>query len=161
MGMMIRALIAPVALFSIASASRAAEEQQSTAAVERAMVELQASHIAANAPPDASFMTVLHRDVLAYLAANGLPSESAEIELLRKGATQSGVSYPKYYLWVRATDKAGHQIAGAMRVTAIDSTRFDVTDFTPAASIRSDPASLASIYPALLIPGIRQHATTN
>lgn len=158
--MMIRALIAPVALFSTVSASWAAEEQQSTAAMERTMAELQASHISANVPPEASFMTILRRDVLAYLAANGLPSKSVEIELLRKGATQSGVSYPKYYVWIRAADKAGHQVAGAMRVAAVNRIRFDVTDFTPAASIRSDPASLASIYPALLIPGIRQQATT-
>lgn len=158
--MMIRALIAPVALAFIAPASWAAEEQQSTIAMERPMAELQASHIAANVPPDAAFMTALRRDVLAYLAANRLPSKSVDIELLRKGATQSGASYPKYYVWIRATDKAGHQVAGAMRIAAIDRARFDVTDFTPAASIRSEPASLASIYPALLIPSIRQHATT-
>ncbi len=124
------------------------------------MAELQASHIAANVPPDAAFMTTLRRDVLAYLAANRLPSKSVDIELLRKGATQSGASYPKYYVWIRATDKAGHEVAGAMRIAAIGRARFDVTDFTSAASIRSKPALLASIYPALLISSIRQHATT-
>lgn len=159
-GTMIHTLITPVALISIASTGWAAEEQQSTAAIERPMAELQASHNADNMPPDASFMTILRRDILAYLAANRLPSKSVDIELLRKGATQSGVSYPKYYVWIHATDEAQHQVAGAMRVAAVDRAQFDVTDFTPAASIRSDPASLASIYPALLIPSIRQHATT-
>jgi hypothetical protein len=159
--MMIRSLIAPLALLVVASTSWAAEQQPSTADMERMMAELQASHITANVPPDDSFMTLLQRDVRAYLVANRLPSKSVEIELLRKGATQSGVSYPKYYFWMRAVDGARHHIAGAMRVAAIDRVRFDVTDFTPAASIRSDPTSLASIYPAVLIPAIRQHATAD
>lgn len=101
---MIRTLIAPVAFVSIALASWAAEEQQSTIAMELPMAELQASHTAANVPPDATFMTTLRRDVLAYLAANRFPSKSVDIELLRKGATQSGASYPKYYVWIRATE---------------------------------------------------------
>jgi len=156
---MMRTLIAPLALLFVSSTSWAAEKQPSTADMERMMAELQASHITANAPPDASFMTMLQRDVRAYLLANRLPANSLEIEPLRKGATQSGVAYPKYYVWIRAVDDARHHIAGAMRVAAIDRVRFDVTDFTPAASIRSDPTPLASIYPAVLIPAIRQHAT--
>ena len=157
--MVMRALIAPMALLTIASAGWAAEQQSSTNDMRSMVAELQASHISANAPPDASFVVLLQRDVRAYLVANRLPSQTLAIEPLRKGATQSGVSYPKYYIWMRAADKAGHHIAGAMRVAAIDRVRFDVTDFTPAASIRSNPTSLASIYPALLIPAIRQHAT--
>jgi hypothetical protein len=101
----------------------------------------------------------LQRDVRAYLVERGLPAKSVEIEPLRKGATQSGVSFPKYYVWMRAADEAGHHISGAMRVAAIERVRFEVTDFTSAASIRSDPASLASIYPASLLPAIRQYAT--
>jgi hypothetical protein len=154
-----RTLIAPLALLFVSSTSWAAEQQPSTADMERMMAELQASHISANAPPDASFMALLQRDVRAYFVANLLPSKSVEIELLRKGATQSGVSYPKYYIWIRAVDDARRHVAGAMRVAAIDRVRFDVTDFTPAASIRSDPTPLGSIYPAVLIPAIRQHAT--
>jgi hypothetical protein len=45
-----------------------------------------------------------------------------------------------------------------MRVAAIEQVRFDITDFTPADLIRSNPALLASIYPAPLIPAIQQHA---
>lgn len=154
-----RSLIAAAASLFVASAGLTAEQQQSTADMESMMVELQASHIAANAPPDATFMAILERDVRAYLVAKRLPSKSVAIEPLCKGARQSGVSYPKYYVWIRAADKSRHHVAGAMRVTAIDRVRFNVTDFTPAASIRSDPALLASIYPASLIPAIRQHAT--
>jgi hypothetical protein len=157
-GMKMRVLIAPLALLIVASTGWAAEQQSSTIDMERTMAGLQASHVSANVPPDASFMALLQRDIQAYLVANQLPSKSVEIEPLRKGPTQSGVSYPKYYVWIRAEDEAGHHIEGAMRVAAIDRVRFDITDFTPAASVRSNPTSLASIYPALLIPAIRQHA---
>ena len=156
--MTMRQLIAPLALIFVASTGWAATQKPSTADMERMMAELQASHISANVPPDANFMMLLQRDVRAYLVANRLPSKSVEIEPLRKGATQSGVSYPEYYMWIRAVDKAGHHIEGAMRVAAIDRVRFDITDFTPAASIRSDPTLLASIYPVLIIPAIRQRA---
>lgn len=156
---MMRPFVATLALLVFASAGEAREQRSSAADMERMMVELQGKHIAANVPPDAAFMPLLQRDVRAYLVTKKLPSKSLEIEPLRKGATQSGVSYPKYYVWIRAADNAGHRIAGAMRVAAVNRVRFDVTDFTSAASIRSDPASLASIYPAPLIPVIRQHAT--
>ncbi|GAA4222558.1 hypothetical protein GCM10022253_31280 [Sphingomonas endophytica] len=125
-----------------------------------AMAEVRASHVAANAPLDAEFGKLLERDVRAYLAAQGLPSRVVEIDLLRKGATQSGVSLPKYYLWVRASDGARQRVEGAMRVAAMERRSFEITHFTPAAAIRADPALLAAIYPALLIPAIRQHAGT-
>ena len=156
--MTIRALLAPMALLCVAATGWAAGQQASTADMERVMAEVQASHITGNVPPDASFSLLLERDVRAYLLANRLPSKNVEIELLRKGPTQSGISYPKYYVWIRAADEAGRHVEGVMRVAAIDRIRFDITDFTPAASIRSDPVSLDAIYPARLIPAIREHA---
>lgn len=140
------------------SVSVTAQQTPSTADMERMAAQLQASHISANAPPDSSFSKILERDVRAYLAAHRLPSKKVTIEPLRRGATQSGVSYPKYYIWIRATDAAQHHVEGAMRIAAIDRAKFEVTDFTPADTIRSDPASLAATYPSPIIPAIRQHA---
>jgi len=156
--MTLRKLFAFMILLFVTSTAPVAGQAPSTAEMEHIMEDLQASHIRANVPPDSSFMTLLERDVRAYLVAQRLPSKSVEIELLRKGPTQSGVSYPKYYLWIRAAEESGPYVEGAMRVAAIERVRFDITDFTSAASIRSDPASLASIYPALLAPAIRRHA---
>ena len=153
-----RVLIASMSLLLVASTGWASEQQPSIADKERRVTRLQSSHISANVPPDAKFMVFLQRDVRAYLVANRLPSKGVTIEPLRMGPTQTGVSYPKYYLWVRAVDDAGHDIEGAMRVAAVDRVRFDVTDFTSASSIRSDPASLGSIYPAALITTIRHRA---
>ena len=149
-------LIRPLALVFFASTGWAVAQPSPTADMTRRMTEPQARHISANVPPDDSFVVLLQRDVRAYLVANKLPSRNLEIEPLRKGATQSGASYPKYYVWVRAVDGAGHHIAGAMRVAAIEQSRFEVTDFTTTSAIQTDPASLASIYPALLLPAIRQ-----
>lgn len=140
------------------SASVTAQQAPSTADMARMMQQLQASHVSANAPPASSFSKILERDVRAYFAAHRLPFTKVTIELLRKGATQNGVSYPKYYIWIRATGAAKHHAEGAMRIVAIDRARFEVTDFTPADTVRSDPASLAAIYPSPIIPAIRQHA---
>ncbi|MDF0544829.1 hypothetical protein PX699_20990 [Sphingobium sp. H39-3-25] len=126
--------------------------------MDRTVAELQASHIEANVRSEASFIELLQRDVRAYLVTNRLPAKSVEIELLRKGPTQSGVSYPKYYIWIRAADEAKHHVDGAMLIVAIEQARFDITDFTLAGSIRSDPEQLTSIYPAPLIPAILQRA---
>jgi len=151
-------LIVPLALLFVASTGGATAQPPSTSSMERMMSELHVNHISANVPPDADFMVLLQRDIRAYLVANGLPSKNVEIEPLRKGPTQSGVSYPKYYVWIRAVDETGHHIEGAMRIAAIDRVRFDIADFTPAASIRSDPTLLDSTYPAPIIPAIRHHA---
>ncbi|KQM61472.1 MULTISPECIES: hypothetical protein [unclassified Sphingomonas] len=153
-----RFTVALLAFALSASAGCSAEPRQSTAEPQRTMQDVRSGHIAANLPSDAEFMVLLRRDVKAYLGTNQLLAKRVAIELLRRGPTQSGVSYPKYYAWVRAEDDTGNRVEGAMRIVAIEGTRFEVSDFTPAAMVRSDPASLASIYPALLIPAIRQHA---
>jgi hypothetical protein len=151
-------LTGALVLLFFASPIQASEPRQPKAGADLSMSELQESHVVANEPPETNFMALLQRDVRAYLAGRGLPSENLNIEALRKGATQSGVSLPKYYIWIRATDATGHVVEGAMRVAAIEQIEFDITHFTPADSIRSDPSSLASIYPAALIPDIRKHA---
>jgi hypothetical protein len=156
--MKIRKMMTCLALLLVTYRGQAEEQSPSTADMQHMMPELQASHITANVPPEASFMKLLQRDIRAYLVANRLPAKSITVELLRRGATQSGVSYPKYYVWIRASDVESHHVEGVMRVAAIERVRFDITDFTRAASIRSDSAPLASVYPAPLIPAIIQRA---
>jgi hypothetical protein len=135
-----RTVTALIALVLSVSTSAAAQQSPSTADMGRMVAELQASHIAANAPPSSEFGKLLERDVRAYLVAHRLPSRSVDFEPLRRRATQSGVSYPKYYLWVRATETSKNHFEGAMRVTAIDRIRFEIIDYTPAYAIRADPA---------------------
>ena len=80
-----------------------------------------------------------------------------EFELLRKGPTQSGMSYPKYYLWVKGFEGDKKVIEGAVRVAAIDRKEFSVTDFCTPQELRSDPDLASRVFPAVLVPGIKEH----
>jgi hypothetical protein len=116
------------------------------------------SHIAANVPSTNDFRPFLIRDLTAYLKPNHGDKLTVDYELLRDGPTQSGVAYPKFYLWLRATNAEKTVIEGAVRVAAIDKKRFDVTDFVPRSEIVSHPESLARIFPQAVIEKI--HAKT-
>ena len=61
------------------------------------------SHIAANVPSTNDFRPFLIRDLTAYLKPTHGDKLKVDYELLRDGPTQSGVAYPKFYVWLRAT----------------------------------------------------------
>jgi len=121
---------------------------------------IQQSHIEGNVPDAKKFYQFLRRDISTYLKEKepGF-SDGLEIELLRDGPTQSGVSYPKYYAWVKF--KVGPVLIkqGAVRVAAIDKVRFDVTAFISAAEATRDVQSVKNIFPSLLIADILDRAT--
>jgi hypothetical protein len=116
------------------------------------------SHIAANVPSTNDFRPFLIRDLTAYLKPNHGDKLTVDYELLRDGPTQSGVAYPKFYLWLRATNAEKTVIEGAVRVAAVDKKRFDVTDFVSRWEIVSHPDSLARIFPQALIEKIHTKA---
>jgi hypothetical protein len=78
--------------------------------------------------------------------------------LLRRQATQSGVAYPKFYLWIRTRSADGRSISGAVRVAAVEKQRFDVTDFLSAAEITAEPSRVGTVFPAPLVQGIIDRA---
>ena len=112
------------------------------------MFQIQRSHIEGNVPPPEQFDAMLRRDLASYFN-----TQTLNYELLREGPTQSGVSCPKYYLWVKAT-RQNETVVGAVRVAAIEKTRFEVTDFLPSERIRSDPTQVQQLFPTLLVPSI-------
>ena len=115
--------------------------------------------ISANVPNQAVFADYLERDLFAYFQSKVSPDViSVTSEMLREEATQSGVAYPKYYLWVRVNGKGGELTEGAVRVAAVDGKRFEVTDFISAANILANPKSLSSTFPAALVPAIKAKA---
>lgn len=124
----------------------------------RDIEEIQASHIQANVPDDTAFSRLLQRDLDAYFADRGFRSPAVSFELLRRAATQSGVAYPKFYLWVRVRSVDGRFTSGAVRVAAVERQRFDVTDFLSASEIKADPSRVGSIFPRALVPGIIDRA---
>jgi len=117
------------------------------------------SHIEANVPDASSFDSLLRRDLAAYFYTidPGSPL-TVEYRLLRNGPTQSGVSYPKFYLWVTA--KRGNTIVheGAVRVAAIEKSRFEVTQFVPRAEILKAPQEVQNVFPAPLVTTILELA---
>jgi hypothetical protein len=121
--------------------------------------DVQRSHIEANVPPPEEFERLLQRDLLAFFKqAVGAGVTSVEVQPLRSGPTQSGVSYPKFYLWVKVTAGASVQQVGAVRVAAVQRTRFEITDFMAAASIKAKPSEVGTVFPAALVSAIQARA---
>lgn len=82
-----------------------------------------------------------------------------DYEPLRRGPTQSGVSYPTFYLWVRGSGGKTPRDRGALRVDAIEKKRFAVTDFASEETIRADPDELYRIFPAQVCKSIMGKVT--
>src|SRR5262249_39636124 len=83
-------------------------------------------------------------------------TEPIEFEMLREGPTQSGVSYPKFYVWVRIAGGRSIDDRGAVRVAAIDRERFDVTDFLSERAILTEPTRRYRIFPESVCVRIEQ-----
>ena len=123
---------------------------------EDAMRQIQRSHIEANVPADSDFERFLQRDLDKYFKATRTKPFTLTYEFLRKGATQSGVSYPKFYLWVQMSEEGKVVEQGAVRVAAVEKKEFQITDFARVAAIRADPASIYKVFPALVCETIKQ-----
>jgi len=116
------------------------------------------SHIEGNVPSDTDFDTTLRRDLTDYFRRSTQRSVKVEYELLRKGPTQSGVAYPKFYVWVKVVVQSKPTEQGAVRVAAIEKVRFEVTDFLSKAEIVRDPSAVSRVFPAALVPSIVERA---
>lgn len=115
-------------------------------------------HIDANVPTASDFERYLQRDLTSYFAQTFGAAIRIEYELLRRGPTQTGISYPKYYVWVRIRMPSGVVREGAVRVAAIEEMRFEVTNFLSSEQIRADAESVSSVFPAPLISDILRRA---
>ena len=117
------------------------------------------SHIEGHVPAATDFTKFLARDAGDYLSKKEGQVLAAEFELLREAPTQSGVSYPKFYAWVRGVDDQKKSVVeGAMRVAAIEKKRFEVTDFMAKAEILAAPDQVDGVFPRRLIPKIKEKA---
>jgi hypothetical protein len=109
---------------------------------------LSLAHIEANAPDDAHFDELLTRSLETYCQgmAGGKPV-MVRYAFLRDGPTQSGLGFPKYYLWVEVFDGPRRIVQGAARVAGINQQSFEITDFFSEDTIRNLPASLYRTFP--------------
>jgi hypothetical protein len=117
---------------------------------------LQKSHAEANVPERDEFSEFIQRDLQSYFNQQLNRTDiKVNFELLRKGATQSGVALPKYYAWANVFDSLGNKIeSGAVRLAAVEGDHFEITDFVKKTSILEKSVQLADIFPALLVDKI-------
>lgn len=102
------------------------------------------SHIDGNVPAPEEFAALMKRDVKAYLESEGHRA-NPKITLLRDGPTQTGIAYPKYYVWIQTDGR--QPIQGAMRLSAVNKERFLVSDFMPLSEIQKAPDEVAKVFP--------------
>lgn len=119
------------------------------------LADIQRSHIEANVPSPEVFAELLKHDLLEFFRKDiAKTATTAKYRLLRDGPTQSGVSYPKYYLWVTLENGSTKIVEGAARVAAIEKKRFDVTHFMSKEQIQSQPEQVRSVFPPPLVASI-------
>ena len=105
------------------------------------------SHIRGNVPERADFGPFMERDLGAYFGNLASKPVRVTYELLRDGPTQTGVGYPKFYLWVTVNEGSRTAQSGAVRVAAIEKKRFEVTHFLSVAEIRTNPEAVYTVFP--------------
>lgn len=105
------------------------------------------SHIDANVPEQEKFNEILTRDLHVYFMERLGENISVSYELLREGPSQNGVAYPKYYAFVviKKNDKTVER--GAVRLAAIEKTKFEVTDYLTDKEIQKNPQSIYTVFP--------------
>ena len=114
------------------------------------------SHIEGNVPKGKAFDGYLRRDLISYFGKTD--NCRVEYEFLRNGPTQTGIAYPKYYLWVRCFTGGKLTAEGAVRVAAVDQSAFDVTNFVSAKEIVTSPNETAGVFPSALLDKIGKKA---
>jgi hypothetical protein len=120
-------------------------QNQRITAQQQMIEDIQKSHIDANVPDQFQFDSLLKRDLEKYFSKS--KPVVVKWEFLRDVPTQSGVAYPKYYLWAKiyTDDKLSKE--GAVRVAAIERTRFDITDFVSVKQIKNRSQDIYTIFP--------------
>jgi hypothetical protein len=115
--------------------------------------DIAASHIEANVPNRNVFDAYMKRDLRTYFC-KGTDDCRAEYSLLREEPTQTGISYPKYYVWAKCFHGDKLFTQGAVRLAAIDKETFQITDFLSRDVILASPRQVSNIFPAPLVEKI-------
>jgi len=121
------------------------------------MSDIARSHIDANVPSPEFFDAYMKRDLGSYLCKRP-GSCRIEYQLLRDGPTQTGIAYPKFYVWAKCFIKDRLQTEGAARLAAIDKKEFQITNFLSRNQISNSPQQVGEIFPAPLVRNILQRA---
>jgi hypothetical protein len=120
------------------------------------MARIAESHIRGNVPAKPKFDKYLRRDLTTYFSRASGKKVAVDYEFLRDGPTQTGISFPKYYLWVKVRGGKKLLDQGAVRLAAIDQKRFEVTDYLPKAEMKKAPEQIDWVFPGPVGDRIRQ-----
>lgn len=113
------------------------------------------AHIAAYSPDESDFNAIFTRDAQTYFTDRKGRPVTVRYEQLRDGPTQSGVGFPKYYLWVKVFSDDTLLDEGAVRVAGVAKDRFEITDFLDTTQIRNHPGFLDPVFPQSVRDTIR------
>jgi len=127
-----------------------------TSSGQSALDDIAESHIRANVPESADFASLLIRDLKSYFSTGGTETVQVVYEMLRDGPTQTGIAYPKFYLWVTVTRGSEVVNEGAARVAAIEKKRFEVTHFINAKDIQGNPEEPYKVFPQPVADKIKE-----
>lgn len=83
---------------------------------------------------------------------------TVKYEYLRKAGTETGMSFPKYYVWVEISDGLSFLQKGAARLSGTDTNKFEVTHYLSESEIKANPANVYSIFPKQLSDEIIKRA---
>jgi hypothetical protein len=116
--------------------------------------------ISEDIPEPASFRSFLIHDLTKYFAPQYGADITVDYQLLRDGPTITGISYPKYYLWLTVSQSGKTRVEGAARVAAIEK-HFEVTNFVFRKIIKKRPDLLETTFPKAIVPAIRAKAASS
>jgi hypothetical protein len=120
------------------------------------VAQIAESHIEGNVSDRDEFDRLLERNLRNHFRPKYDGEIRVEYSLLRDGPTQTGISFPKYYLWV-SINRGGELIdQGAVRITAIEKEKFEVTDFLSIEDFRSNKNISETVFPKDVCKKIEQ-----
>lgn len=113
------------------------------------------SHIVGNVPSPPNFEAFLKRDLAAYFKPSKSSMVTIDYEMLRREPTQSAVSLPKYYLWMKIYRGKTLREEGAARVAAMEQKGFEVMDYFSKSELAKNPQQIDATFPTLIGDKIR------
>jgi hypothetical protein len=118
------------------------------------------NQVEGNVPDENEFDLLLTQSLDDFFTAMEHKPTLVHFDLLRKIPSQVGVAWPKYYAWIRATDRKSGRLVhiGAVSVSAINKEGFDVNYFYSAGQIAKEPRSIDERFTQNLRPVIIEKA---
>ena len=128
----------------------------STAACQSSIIDsITQTHIDNDVPDEKDFDSFLKRDLAKYFKKTTGQDVVVEYELLRKEPTESGTSFPKFYAWIKIKEQAVIIEEGAVRISAVEKEKFEITHYLEQAEIERDEKRIYQIFPKPIADKIR------